>query len=336
MIHYINTYPVDLNVEKLDYLLGSDKLTGKTYSYPIEKIIDLIGVNVGSVTGVQVETVNEDGIAHWIDIVNVSPVPITFFAGVVGYFDVYDLNGEFKETHALIKNQTSPLSFGLGYAPLTEDMLLPVRVVADNSRPTIAEQAILSTGIHLFESNDPDNYKILFKGLKEGYNIGLTEHDNDITIAYTGDVGEINNIIDAENAAGNVTLAAGKDGVDLKIKTLQVKGVPVKDHTDYVEIAIWQKATRSSSFTLTDSETHTTFWIDASASIDVTIPASLALGFEAAFVKVGAGNVRFVNIAGTTLLSVGNTIAQEAGTAWLENAPSEPKKFVLAGDLIVT
>jgi len=333
---YINTYPIDNNVENLDGLLGSDFTTGKTYSYPIEKIIELIGVNVGSVTGIHVHSVVEDGIQGWIDIINSSPTPIVFFAGVVGFFHVYDVNHEFKETHLLIKNQTTPLTFGLGYPALTTDILLPIRIHSDNSIATEAELEPTATGIPIFSRNAPDDYKIMFKGLVQGYNIELEESGDDIIIKYTGTTGETNNIVDAENVAGNVTLAAGKDGVDLKVKTLLIKGALVADSSDYVEIVVWRKENRTSSFALTNSHSHTTFWVDASASIDITIPADLDLGFEAAFAKVGAGNVRFINAAGTTLISLGNTISQVGGTVWLENAPQEPKKFLLAGDLITT
>jgi hypothetical protein len=336
MGRHINTYPIDNMVENADYLLGSDRLTGKTFSYPISKIIELIGVNVGSVTGIKVHRVDEDGIRDWMTIVNESTSPITFFSGVVGFFDVYNVYDDFKESHLLIKNQTTPLEFGLGFAPLTQDMLLPIRVMTDNSIPTEGKTEIGSTGVSVFSRNDTDDYKMYFKGLLAGYNIEINDQGDDIVIRYIGDVGESNNIINSEENISNIRFADGKTGVDLKVKSLLVTGAPVIDNGGYYEVVIWKKVYRANSFVLTNSDNHTTFWIDSSGSIDVTIPTGIDLGFEVAFIKSGAGNVRFITTAGVTLISIGNTLATLGGTAWIENAPLEPKRFALLGDLTTT
>ena len=81
---------------------------------------------------------------------------------------------------------------------------------------------------------------------------------------------------------------------------------------------------RTSSFTLSDSETNRVITVDSTTGITVTIPQDLSAGFSCMFIQLGAGSVSFAAGSGVNLISFGG-LAKTAG-------PGAPASIIHLGN----
>ncbi len=325
----IKDLPNDFVISKLDKLVGTDNNTDVSYNYPIQGIIDLVeAVTGGTVTTDNIKDVVETVDGNWIDVINAFNPVWSISPAEVGFVRRYDKTNTFLGLYLLIKSSTTTVKYGLGESVCTAGDFEPIRLLSDTGE--VNTMSSYGAGVDLLKEKDGVDFVMqsLKAGVRGTIQIGV-EADG-IHIDTTAGLGEVNTI----STASGTTLYKEKNSSDLVLKGLVGENCTVSGGTDYVVIKPWGKIIRSTSFTVSSTDKQRTIQIDNGATpVVVTIPDTLGVGHENAFVQLGTGEVSFVASGSATILGTLNKIKGSLQSAWMETKFDDPTTIILLGDL---
>lgn len=324
----IKNIPEDLVVSLTDYLLGTDKATEVTYSYPIQKIVDLVSAYTsGTVTTDNIYTITESGVDTWIaDLNALNPVWVINPSDVALLYR-NDSGSNFVGLYLYVKATIEVERIGLGEAPISDADFIPIRLAND-----VGETNTMSshgTGVALLKQKTGEDF--VMQSLQGGVlgTIVVSVEADGIHIDTAAPLGEINTM---SSVGSGVSIVKGKTASDLAVKSIVGSYCDIEGGTDTVTVRPWGKIVRTSSFTISSTDSQRTIHVDNGASaVVITVPDTLPTSFEMAVQQIGTGQVSFITSGTAVLEYVEDIMKGQGATCFVETHGSDTDRILITG-----
>lgn len=321
----------DKVVSLLDYAVGTDFVTKKTFSYQFQDIVNLAqAVSGGVVNTSNVNTVTETALKDYLQVLNTNAALWVINPADIPFAYVLDTGSAFKALYIYKRTSTSTIKIGAGELQVVAGDFISIRIKADFGETNTLSS--LGGTSSLVGTKVGDDLKVRGLTADTDISIILDGTGNFYRVSVTGGKGENNT--STSLTAGGESINSAKVGLDLPMKGIKVVGANIASDATDVTITATEKVLEPASFTLV-AATHNRNTIhvkNGAAVVVVTCPNNMPADFECGFIIYGTGQVSWAAGAGATILQT-ELIAKGAGaTVWVENDPSTPATFNVVGD----